>query len=1512
MRRSMSSGSRLIAASALLVTATAVVVVAHPSDVSAAPPAFTKIPTRLYMIPKEHSTVVPDVLAGLAIPIETMKFDDVPLGGDIISGDSRIIEVESSETASCRHHGTNADPDDPADDYDLTGCTALQLDVNNGTIKFDPAPVAEDDPALLDPQFQIYRFASGALLRQADSPDDLEGLSLALIGAAAEINQTIKTLVYTPTVDDPSTTDQDEDYYFNGSNPETLTVDLVPGDTSEGGTVTRFVDIKVLDYNDFPEVTVPQEQWSVASGADRELFVPTDPANPPSQPTAEVADEDNDEIIDGMQADPPEEPDPIDGKGQQFLVVAWATCGQFALRSETGFGIKDDLEAIFDEVWTRAQDSGGAPLPYKEQVRGAFFAMLPDDVENLPFATGLPDDMHTAFAGIANDIDWLNWSIGQITFRAEDELGVALPDSTCKLRVLVSDLGNNGLPIQYLGDPNFGVEIPMFGVDFDTNYVPAVEELTMTVGAGGPVERTINSVSNVTLAEGTGGTTTPFTFTLSLDGPAAGDEVVTVATLHGPAPASDDTDFTPIVNQTVTFPAGASSATFTVPVNHDATDEPDEQFTLTLSNPQNVMIGDPSGLGTIQNDDGADPPPQIDTFTDVTLAEGNSGATAFTFTIGLDEPAPASGVSVVVATQHVTTDGSDLTPIIGQVVSFMAGQDSRTITVNVNGDTDVEPTETFTATLSSPNGATIAPAAQSVTGTITADDFRSASINDVSVLEGDSGTTNLTFTVSLNGTAVGNESLLVSTGGGTATAGVDYTSLSNVPVTFAAGATSQTVTVEVQGDPDDENDETFVAVLTNPTNLSITDGFGTGTIQDDDDPAPLPTVSIADVTMAEGNAGTTAFTFTLSLDAPAPAGASVDVASAVGTADAADFTALTTTVPFTTGLQSATATVLVNGDTDVEGDDTFTLNLSNPQNVVIGDTSATGTIQNDDGAVADESVSIGDVSLAEGNLGATAFDFTLTLSDAAEGVEAVTATVTHGTTDATDLTLTSAPVTFANGALNATFSVAVNGDVTPELDETFTVTLSAPQGLLIGDLSATGTILNDDVAPDRQIISISNVALAEGDSGTTDFQFTVTLDGPAEGDETVQASTAHVSTDAVDLAPLTNTPVSFAQGATSANVTVAVSGETDVELDETFTLTLSNPENVTVAGGVGPATGTIQNDDGAQADAQIMSVSDVSLAEGNVGTTNFAFTLSLDQPADGDESVQISTSNTSTDNVDLTPLTNAPVTFAQGATSANVIVLINGDTDFELDETFTVTLSGPQNVTIAASAQSATGTIVNDDDDDNDSGGPVDPLTITAPADIVVPNDPGQAGAVVSYPAPTTTGGVAPVTISCTSQSGAFYPLGVTTVTCTATDSDPLQEGQAFPLAIVADSFTITVVQNQPPAIADNPDITRFTTDDGVVVVFSPPGATDDSGIPPTVTCNPPSGTLFTVGSHIVTCTATDSSGLQATSSFAITIDSSAQLPATGGDLRGLLLIAAGSVLLGVLLLRQRRRAHVG
>ena len=154
------------------------------------------------------------------------------------------------------------------------------------------------------------------------------------------------------------------------------------------------------------------------------------------------------------------------------------------------------------------------------------------------------------------------------------------------------------------------------------------------------------------------------------------------------------------------------------------------------------------------------------------------------------------------------------------------------------------------------------------------------------------------------------------------------------------------------------------------------------------------------------------------------------------------------------------------------------------------------------------------------------------------------------------------------------------------------------------------------------------------------------------------------------------------------------------------------------------------------------------------------------------------------------------------------------------------------------------------------------PCVLTCPANITKSNDPNQCGAVVTYPAPTTTGTCG--TVTCSPASGSFFPVGTTTVTCSSSAGG------------ATCTFTVTVQDTQPPTITCPPNVTAVTDQNAcppppcVVGTFAAPTATDNCpGV--TVLCNPPSGSCFPTGTTTVTCTATDASGNTATCSFTLT-----------------------------------------
>ncbi|HJT65650.1 MAG TPA: Calx-beta domain-containing protein [Pyrinomonadaceae bacterium] len=220
----------------------------------------------------------------------------------------------------------------------------------------------------------------------------------------------------------------------------------------------------------------------------------------------------------------------------------------------------------------------------------------------------------------------------------------------------------------------------------------------------------------------------------------------------------------------------------------------------------------------------------------------------------------------------------------------------------------------------------------------------SISVNDVLVAEGNAGTTPATFTVSLSGPASQTVSCSFATADGTANAGSDYIATSGV-LTFAPGEVQKQVVVLVNGDTVDETQETFFLDLSNVQNATVNSSRGTGFINDDDG----PTISINDVSVTEGNAGTKAATFTLTLSGASVEPIAVRAITTAGTATASsDYNSINTVITFQPGTVTRTVDVQIIGDTNLESNETFSINLSEPFGTTIADGTGVGTILDDD------------------------------------------------------------------------------------------------------------------------------------------------------------------------------------------------------------------------------------------------------------------------------------------------------------------------------------------------------------------------------------------------------------------------------------------------------------------------------------------------------------------------------------------------------------------------------------
>ena len=588
------------------------------------------------------------------------------------------------------------------------------------------------------------------------------------------------------------------------------------------------------------------------------------------------------------------------------------------------------------------------------------------------------------------------------------------------------------------------------------------------------------SIDSPSVTEGDSGSAN-LTFTATLS--AASGQPVTVDWAEGTGgTATSGTDYTAIVGGTLTFAAGTTSQTLDVSVTGDTTDEADETVAVTLSNAANATIGTATGTGTITDND--DAPTVTLSVADDSISE-NGGST--TVSAALSHASSEATTITISPLANAYAVGSDAT------IAIAAGEtanSSDTATINAVDNDVGEADRSVTVTGSASNARGIGQ----VTGaslTLEDDDGASepqdsvptVSINSPSVSEGDSGSTNLTFTVTLSAASGQRVTVDWAEGtGGTATSGTDYTAIAGGTLTFAAGTTSQTLDVSVTGDTLDESNETVVVTLSNAANATIGTAMGTGTITDNDD---APSLSIDSPSVTEGDSGSANLTFTATLSAASGQQVTVAYADAgTGTATSGtDYTAITGgTLTFAAGTTSQTLDVSVTGDTLDESNETVVVTLSSPTNATIATASGTGTITDDDAAPTSITLTVDDDTVREGD-GATTITVTATVDGTTRFADSRTVRVSVAGSGAAGVVAFAAVPAFdieiAAGATShsGTFTLTPTDNAVIETDETITVS-GASGGLTV--TPATIGLTDDDGAPTSIALTVDDNAVGEG------------------------------------------------------------------------------------------------------------------------------------------------------------------------------------------------------------------------------------------------------------------------------------------------------------------------------------------------------------------------------------------------------------------------------------------------
>ncbi|HHG3393378.1 TPA: Calx-beta domain-containing protein [Vibrio parahaemolyticus] len=918
---------------------------------------------------------------------------------------------------------------------------------------------------------------------------------------------------------------------------------------------------------------------------------------------------------------------------------------------------------------------------------------------------------------------------------------------------------------------------PVTGVATITDEAEQGPEDTVTVNMTGP-----NSVSE-------GETTSEYTVTLS--DPAPVGSIVTLAYSYTTASGDDITETTQAV-----VGADGVSATFTIDTVDDVYAEGDEVFRVSVSG---IVDSDSNPIFEALNLDNAfvdttisdetDPGPE-DTVTVTMTGPANvvEGDTTTEYTVTLSDPAPVGSV-VTLAYSYTTASGDDITETTQAVIG--ADGVTATFTIDTVDDVYAEGDEVFRVSVSGIVDSDSNPIFEALD---VSNAFVDTTISDetdpgpedtvtvtmtgpANVVEGDT-TTDYTVTLS--------EPAPV---GSIVTLAYSYTTASGDDITettqaiIGADGVTATFTIDTVDDVYAEGDEVFrvsvSGIVDSDSNpifeaLDVSNAFVDTTISDETDPGPEDTVTVTMTGPANVVEGDTTTEYTVTLSDPAPVGSIVTLAYSYTTASGDDITETTQAVIGADGV-TATFTIDTVDDVYAEGDEVFRVSVSG---IVDSDSNPIFEALNLDNAFVDTTISdetdpgpedtvtvtmTGPANVVEGD---TTTDYTVTLSDPAPVGSVVTLAYSYTTASGDDITETTQAVIGADG-VTATFTIDTVDDVYAEGDEVFRVSVS---GIVDGDSNPifealdvsnafVDTTISDETDPGPEdTVTVTMTGPANVVEGDTTTEYTVTLSDPAPVGSIVTLAYSYTTASGDDITETTQAIIG-ADGVT-ATFTIDTVDDVYAEGDEVFRVSVSgivdgnsNPifEALNLDNAFVDTTISDETDPGPEDTVTVTMTGPANVVEGDTTTE---YTVTLSDPAPVGSIVTLAYSYTTASGDDITETTQA-IIGADGVTATFTIDTVD-DVYAEGDEVFRVSVSGivDSDSNPIFEALDVSNAFVDTTISDETDPGPEDTVTVTmtGPANVVEGDTTTEYTVTLSDPAPV--GSIVTLAYSYTTASG--------------------------------------------------------------------------------------------------------------------------------------------------------------
>ena len=736
--------------------------------------------------------------------------------------------------------------------------------------------------------------------------------------------------------------------------------------------------------------------------------------------------------------------------------------------------------------------------------------------------------------------------------------------------------------------------------------------------------------------------------TVELSG-ASGRDITIPFTVGGSATNPDDYS---ISSSPLTIMAGDTTATVAVTLVDDDLDEVGETIVITLSTPTHANLGaaDEHTLTISDND----PTPTV-FFASAASAPGEAAGTV---TIAVE----LSAVSGQAVSVPYTVGGSAADPddysIAASPLLIPAGSSGGNISLTIVDDMDIDPDEDVVVTLLTPTNATLGG---TTVHTATIGDNESSIEVDftASMSNPGEGAGTVTITAQLSAISPSTVTIPFTVAGSAGGGGADYT-ITSSPLSVPVGMTSADITITLNDDALDEEDETIVVTMGAPTNAvqgTVTEH--TVTIADND---ATPDVSFSAVT---SNPDEGAGTVTVTVALTAVSGRDVTVPfSVVGTAvDPDDYTIVASPVIISTGSPSVDISITLVNDTLDEADETIELTLGTPTNAGLGaNVTHTVTIVDND-AAPEVSFTAATSNPGEGDGTAT---ITLTLSSISGQDVTIPFVLSGSAVDPDDYTITASPAIISAGDTSVDITVTLISDDLDEDDETIVLTIGAPTHASVGSVNIhTLTASDDDAEPEVNFVAAASNA-GEG-AGTA----TVRIELSAVSGRDVQipfgAGGGGSTADDPDDYTLSSSPVVIPAGTSGADITVTLLDDTTFEGGETIEFSLGTPTNAAL-GAVDSHTLTIVDNEGVP---EVNFSAATSRPDEGMGTSNV--TVSLSNPSTQDVTVDFSVMGSAADPGDYS-ISSTPLTISAGDTSGDIVVTLVDDPEVDPNETVEITL----------------------------------------------------------------------------------------------------------------------------------------------------------------------------------------------------------------------------------------------